>query len=93
MHEPVGDASVAYSHNVADFVPEGIAIDADGTLYLGSIRHGSIVRIGDDVEVISSAATAGHWSVFGMRFGPDGGLWFVSAAVPEFAARIIRCSA
>jgi len=86
LHEPVGDASVAYLHDVADFVPEGIAIDDDGTLYLGSIRHGSIVRIGDDVEEISRAADSGHWSVFGMRFGPDGGLWFASAAVPEYAA-------
>ena len=86
LHTPVGEASVAYSHDVADFVPEGIAIDDDGTLYLGSIRHGSIVRIGNNPEEISSAITAGHWSVFGMRFGPDGGLWFVSAAVPEYAA-------
>ena len=86
LHEPIGDASVAFSHDVADFIPEGIAIDDDGTLYLGSIRHGTIVRIGDDAKEISSATTAGHWSVFGMRLGPDGGLWFVSAAVPEYAA-------
>ena len=86
LQEAVGDASVAYSHDVADFVPEGIAIDDDGTLYMGSIRHGSIVRIGDDVEEITKAASAEHWSVFGMRFGPDGGLWFASAAVPEYAA-------
>lgn len=85
LHEPAGDASVAYSHDAGDFIPEGIAIDDDGVLYLGSIRHGSIVRIGNDVEEISSAVTAGHWSVFGMRLGPDGGLWFASAAVPEYA--------
>ena len=86
LHEPVGEASVAYSYDGGDFVPEGIAISDDGTLYLGSIRHGLIVRISDEVEELSDAAVDGHRSVFGMRLGPDGGLWFASAAVPEYAA-------
>ena len=81
--EPVGTAAVAYTHTVADYVPEGIAIGGDGELYLGSIRHGTIVRVDDTAEVLSDAA--GHWSVFGMRLDGNGGLWFASAAVPEFA--------
>jgi len=83
LAEPVGSAAVAYSHYVADFVPEGIAIGGDGELYLGSIRHGTIVRIDDTADVLSDAIS--HWSVFGIRLDGKGGLWFASAAVPEFA--------
>lgn len=80
---PYGKASVAYTHDVADFVPEGIAIGENGELYLGSIRHGTIVRIGDAAEILSAAD--GHWSVFGMRLDGRGNLWFTSASVPEYA--------
>ena len=86
LHEPVGHASVAYSYDVADFVPEGIAITPAGELLLGSVRHGTIVSIGEHTQVISEAETHAHWSVFGMRQDGAGGLWFASAAVPEFAA-------
>jgi len=83
LAEPVGIATTAYSHDVADFIPEGIAIGGDGELYLGGVRHGTIVRIDGTAEVISEAN--GHWSAFGMRLDGNGGLWFASAAVPEFA--------
>ena len=84
LYEPVGLATTVYTYEDDDFVPEGIAIGNDGKLYLGSIRHGTIIRIGDNAEVLSDAT--GHWSVFGMRLDANGGLWFASAAVPEFAA-------
>ena len=85
LQEPIGEASVAFTHDVGDFVPEGIvAIDED--LLLGSIRHGSIVRVGDNSAILSSPEDSDHWSVFGMRLGPDGALWFASAAIPEYAA-------
>jgi sugar lactone lactonase YvrE len=74
----VGDAVVALQRDDDRFVPEGIAIDADGRILLGSIRRGTIVR-GDDVLT----RRQGHWSVFGMRFHEDGSLWFASAAVPQ----------
>ena len=83
LNLPAGNAQVAFEHNVGDFVPEGIAIGGDGRLYLGSIRHGTIVSIGETTEILSDGS--GHWSVFGMRLDGDGGLWFASAAVPEFA--------
>ena len=85
LQEPVGKASVAFTHDAGEFVPEGIVVAGDDLL-LGSIRNGSIIRIGEDSEVLSEAESAGHWSVFGMRRGPDGGIWFASAAVPEYAA-------
>jgi sugar lactone lactonase YvrE len=83
LNLPAGNAKVAFEHDVGDFVPEGIAIGGDGRLYLGSIRHGTIVSIGETTEMLSDGS--GHWSVFGMRLDGDGGLWFASAAVPEFA--------
>ena len=80
LREPVGNVTVALQRDDDRFVPEGIAIDAEGRILLGSIRHGTIVR-GD--EVLSRRQ--GHWSVFGMRFHGDGSLWFASAAVPQLA--------
>ena len=88
MYEPVGNATIAYRHDVPDFIPEGIAAGPDGELYLGSIRHGSIVKIaktGVEPRFIAAADDGPHWSVFGMRLADDGRLWFVSSAIPEFA--------
>lgn len=85
LQKPLGLATLAYTHSRADFVPEGIAM-LDGHLLLGSVRHGEIVRIGTPAEVLSSGARSGHWSVFGMRAGPDNALWFTSAAVAQYAA-------
>ncbi len=84
LNEPLGDASIAFRHPAGDFVPEGIAVDGDNLL-LGSIRLGLIERLGKQPATLSSPDAAGHWSVFGMRKGPAGGLWYVSAAVPEYA--------
>jgi sugar lactone lactonase YvrE len=84
LHEPTGNATVAYSYDVADFVPEGIAINDDGELFLGSIHRGELIKIGDGSAVVSDATSNDHWSVFGMRFDADGGLWFASASIPEF---------
>jgi sugar lactone lactonase YvrE len=83
LNEPVGSASIAYVHDVPDFVPEGIAVGSTGELYLGSIRHGQIVRIDDGATILSSAGD--YWSVFGMRLNGTGELWFTSASVPEYA--------
>jgi sugar lactone lactonase YvrE len=78
LREPRGEATVAMQRDDDRFVPEGIAIDAEGAILLGSIRQGTIVR-GEDVL----SRRQGHWSVFGMRFHDDGSLWFASAAVPQ----------
>ena len=83
LYEPVGFAEVVATLDRPDFIPEGIAADADGRFYLGGIRHGQLVRLGDEPETLSTPAN-GHWSVFGMRFDGKGGLWFASAAVPQF---------
>jgi len=83
LNAPAGDATIAFRHVSGNFVPEGIVADGNDLL-LGSIRNGYIERLGDAPETLSQPATGGHWSVFGMRKGPDNGLWYVSAAVPEF---------
>jgi len=84
LNEPFGDATVAFRYAASDFVPEGIAVDGNDLL-LGSIRYGYIERLGSQRATLTSPDAAGHWSVFGMRMGPAGGLWYVSAAVPEYA--------
>jgi sugar lactone lactonase YvrE len=84
LHQPVGQAELAQSYPEANFIPEGIAIDADGRFLLGSIRTAKLVRLGDTPQVLSEHES--HWSVFGMRFHADGSLWFASAAVPQLAS-------
>jgi sugar lactone lactonase YvrE len=83
LHVPFGAADVVTTYEDAEFVPEGIALDNEGQLYLGSIHKGQIVRLGERAEVLSDRDT--HWSVFGSRFHADGSLWFASAAVPQMA--------
>ena len=84
LREPIGDARVLYRHDVGDFVPEGIAVAPDGNLYLGSIRHGDIVRLSEEREVLLHGAVADHWSVFGMRLVADT-LWFASSAIDQYS--------
>jgi hypothetical protein len=83
LYAPVGHAELVQTYADANFIPEGIAIDDDGRLLLGSIRSGTLVRLGETAEILSGRGS--HWSVFGMRFHPDGSLWFASAAVPQLA--------
>ena len=83
LFDPVGVTEVAARLEVPDFVPEGIAVSASGVLFLGSITKGVLVRLDDEPQTLSTPDN-GHWSVFGMRFDNSGGLWFASAAVPQF---------
>ncbi|MCP4302635.1 MAG: hypothetical protein GY783_18790, partial [Gammaproteobacteria bacterium] len=85
LYEPIGFAEVVATLDARNFIPEGIAADREGRFYLGSIRNGNLVRIGESSETLSTPKD-GHWSVFGMRFDNSGGLWFASAAVPQFAS-------
>jgi hypothetical protein len=84
LYEPVGEAQVALQLDIDRFVPEGIAFDANGEAYLGSIHQGQLIKVVGEPHIISDRA--GHWSVFGMRFHEDGGLWFASAAIAQMAA-------
>jgi len=86
LYEPVGEATVAVTVDDPHFVPEGIAINNSGDVFLGSIRTGALLRATNNVHTISNGNGNGngHWSVFGMRFHRDGSLWFASAAVPQF---------
>jgi sugar lactone lactonase YvrE len=84
IREPVGEAEVAAESDESDFIPEGIAMDPNGDIILGSIRHGRfLLDPGDFLEI--QIGPFGHWSVFGMRFDEQGGLWFASSHVPQYA--------
>jgi len=82
--KPIGEVVVAASVAASNYIPEGIAFDEQGRLLLGSIRYGRILRATESIELLSDSRTAGHWSVFGMRLDSAGGLWFASAAVPQY---------
>ncbi len=81
--QPAGVADVVANYPESKFVPEGIAIDEAGELYIGSIHTGQLVRLSENPSVLVKRGDS--WSVFGMRFHVDGSLWFASAAVPELA--------
>ena len=81
LSQPAGDASVIATYPESNFVPEGIAIDGDGRLFLGSIHTGQLVALGETPKTLIEPGVG--WSVFGMRFHSDGSLWFASAAVPQ----------
>ena len=83
LYAAMGSAEVAATYGDSKFVPEGIAIDSDGAIYLGSIHTGKLVKLGEEPKVLSQRDS--HWSVFGMRFHANGNIWFASAAVPQMA--------
>ena len=85
INEPVGEASIAFQFGAGDFVPEGV-VALGNSVIIGSVHTGFIERLGDEPATLTDAGSGGHWSVFGMRLGPDGGLWYASAAVPQFSA-------
>ncbi|NZA27433.1 tetratricopeptide repeat protein [Luteimonas sp. SJ-92] len=82
---PAGEHSVAARLDDPGFVPEGIAVDAEGRLYLGSIRYGRIVRIGSaGVETFAASGASGLASVFGLRIDEANGLlWAATAMMPQ----------
>ena len=83
LYKPVGEAQVALELDIDRFVPEGIAFDANGNAYLGSIHQGQLIKVAGEPHIISDRA--GHWSVFGMRLDGRDGLWFASSRVPQYA--------
>jgi hypothetical protein len=83
LSAPRGDAEVVATYPEAKFVPEGIAIDTDGDLLLGSIHTGQLVRLASTPEILIESGEG--WSIFGMRFHRDGSLWFAGAAVPQLS--------
>lgn len=84
LRRPRGAATRLASFGPVDFIPEGILARDDGSLLLGSIRHGEILEWRDgETRRLSSPASGGHWSVFGMREDADGMVWFASAAIRQ----------
>ena len=83
LREPVGSAQRAWQLDDAEFIPEGIAV-GDGTLYLGSIRDGRIVRVDDGEPLqLRPAAKASRGSIFGMRIDGES-LWFLAAQTDQY---------
>jgi len=86
IRQPVGSAEVVAESDASDFIPEGIAVAADGRIILGSIRHGQLMLGAGRIDE-TTTGPFDHWSVFGMRFDAAGRLWFASSHVPQFAGK------
>lgn len=84
LSKPIGAYRVAARLNEPTFIPEGIAVDAKGRIYLGSIRHARIARVaGDQAETLVADRAQGLASVFGMRIDEPAGLLWVATAMVE----------
>jgi sugar lactone lactonase YvrE len=69
-----------------DFLPEGIAVDSAGTVYLSSVHQRRIVRVRDGRAETLTDSTAGLWGVFGIAYAPHTrSLWAVTAVTPVMA--------
>lgn len=85
LRQPVGEATVAFELGQGDFIPEGIALADDGTAYIGSIRHGTLLRVNKNqsAETISQPGETGHWSIMGIHLDRQGQLWLASSALAQ----------
>jgi hypothetical protein len=62
--QPLGHADVVFRLDVGDLLPEGIAYDpGDDVFYLGSVRHGKILRVSRTGRCTDFAALEGMWAV------------------------------
>lgn len=80
----VGDTVITLS-TAADFFPEGIAAEDDGTLYVGSLTLGTILRIGATVTAPDAepfvADTVSERGVVGLTVDEDRDtLWFCDSS-------------
>jgi hypothetical protein len=84
--EPAGTAApYLIAEGETAFLPEGIALDpASGTLFLGSVRQGEILRFhpADGRSVFAADDPQHLWGVFGMAVA-EGILWVATSAVEE----------
>src|SRR5690606_32498860 len=81
LHAPVGRATRAWSFGAADTIPEAVAIDADGRVFIGSVRQREILVRETDGRVTRWRDPA-LWSVMGIHLSPDGKtLWAATSAM------------
>lgn len=85
--EPRGRADRAFRLASPEFIPEGIAYDADrGDFYVGSVHERRIQRVEDNDEEhdFVKAGAGGLWAPLGMTVDTRRDLlWVASAALPE----------
>jgi hypothetical protein len=62
--------------------PSGIALAADGRLFVSDHGTGEIIAFAADGTEIERLDTRGD-SIMGIEIGPDGGLWYVDAGLEQ----------
>lgn len=82
-----GDGSLTNRRVWADFsqttrsVPDGICLDAEGAIWIGSFSKGEFLRVKQGGEITHRIATPGRWSVAPMLGGRDRRTLFLMTAV------------
>ncbi len=65
------------------FAPEGIAVDAGGTMYLGSLTQGRVISLNPEtnqIEPFAAAGVNGMVSVIGLHISADNALVFACSS-------------
>lgn len=81
------DGSLANRRVWADFskttrsVPDGICLDAEGCIWIGSFTKGEFLRVRPGGEITHRVATPGRWSVAPMLGGRDRRTLFMMTAI------------
>jgi sugar lactone lactonase YvrE len=83
-HTAMGEPEVAMRLDLDDFMPEGIAYDpGDDVFYLGSVRHGRIIRVSTTGQWEKFADPGDMPGVLGLRVDAQRRtLWALSAVMP-----------
>lgn len=82
LADSLGEYRVVARLDEPTFIPEGIGLDSDGNIYLGSVRHGRITRLADgNAQSFIADRDHGLASVFGIRIDEEAGLLWAATAV------------
>jgi sugar lactone lactonase YvrE len=70
-----------FAHFTNRAVPDGICLDAEGAVWIGSFKRGEFLRVKDGGEFTHRVATPGRWSVACALGGDDGRTMFMMTAL------------
>ncbi|MFY2822672.1 hypothetical protein [Ruegeria sp. MALMAid1280] len=89
LSPPVATADTSIYLPDPQFAPEGIAVSSDGSLFIGSLTQGRMVRISPQTKSVTEFAPAGEngmVSVLGVHISTDDKLVFACSSDPGSSA-------
>jgi sugar lactone lactonase YvrE len=69
---------------VPDSTPDGISLDAEGAIWMGSAQHAEFLRVREGGEVTHRVPVPGHWAQACMLGGPDRQTLFMLTATTTY---------